>query len=366
MEKIITNPSPPIVASTQVFLGAQSNPLLAPRGVFLVKNKLLVADTGQNRLFIWNNLPSSTYQEPDLVLGQVDAAGTGRNAHGSASAATLLYPSGLWSDGEQLIIADAWNHRVLVWNTFPTKNGQAADIVLGQQDFESNQPNVVGIGHDPTAQSLNWPYGVYSNGEQLWIADTGNRRVLFFNKIPSESFQAADGVIGKADFNDRDYDPNSPIWPYSVKIGPRGEIAIADTQYYRILLWSDWKKALSAPADRIIGQAQFADNGQNQFGWFPEANTLNWCYDTCFYNEGIWVADTGNSRVLWFDQIPSTNNAKAIDLLGQESFQKGIENRNSIHSTEESLYWPFHLCIENKTMVIADTGNHRIIIHHLI
>ena len=366
MEEIVLNPDTSLVDKTQIFLGAESNPLLAPRGVFLVKNKLLVADTGQNRLFVWNSLPESSFQEPDIVLGQINPEDTGRNAYGSASASTLLYPSGLWSDGEKLIIADAWNHRVLIWNTFPEKNGQPADVVLGQPDFINNQPNIKGIGQTPTAQSLNWPYGVYSDGTHLWIADTGNRRVLFFKNIPSKSFQAADEVIGKADFNDRDYDHNNPIWPYSVKIGPKGQMAIADTQYYRILLWNDWEKAFSEPADRIIGQASFTDNGQNQFGWFPEANTLNWCYDTCFYQDGIWVADTGNSRVLWFDQIPDTNNAPAKDLLGQENFQKGIENRNSIHSTEESLYWPFHLCIENKTMVIADTGNHRIIIHHLI
>jgi hypothetical protein len=366
MEEIVSNPASPMVDHTQIFLGAESNPLLAPRGVFLINNKLLVADTGQNRLFIWNDLPSASYQEPDLVLGQVSPEDTGRNALGSVSASTLLYPSGIWSDGEKLIIADAWNHRVLIWNTFPTKNGQSADIVIGQQDFASNQPNVQGVGHTPTAQSLYWPYGVYSNGEALWIADTGNRRVLFFKVIPTESFQMADGIIGKADFNDRDYDPKHPIWPYSVKIGPKGQMAITDTQYYRVLLWDNWGKAFSEPANQIIGQANFEDNGQNQFGWFPEAHTLNWCYDTCFYEEGIWVADTGNSRVLWFDQLPPTNNAPANNVLGQENFQKGVENRNSIHATEESLYWPFHLCIENKIMVIADTGNHRVIIHHLI
>ncbi|HHH50217.1 MAG TPA: hypothetical protein ENK52_04485, partial [Saprospiraceae bacterium] len=117
-----------ITTSTQVFKGDEDSPLLAPRGVFLVKNKLFVADTAQNRLFIWNNLPTTTFQKPDVVLGQIDKDATGRNAKGKVNASSLFYPSGIWSDGEKLMIADAWNHRVMIWLKLPTKDGQAADV----------------------------------------------------------------------------------------------------------------------------------------------------------------------------------------------------------------------------------------------
>ena len=357
---------PELVRSTHLFLGAKDNPLLAPRGVCLSQNRLIVADTGQNRIFIWNSLPTETYQEPDLVLGQAESHETGRNASGAVSASSLMYPSGIWSDGQRLIVADAWNHRVLIWSTFPTHNGQAADVVLGQPGFEQNDPNIEGLSRPPSAQSLYWPYGVYSDGQRLWIADTGNRRVLFFKDIPIKSFTAADQVIGKPNFDERDYDHNDAIWPYSVKISKNGAMAITDTQYYRVLLWKNWENALNKPADFIIGQSDFEQNGQNQFGWFPKSNTLNWCYDSCFYEDGIWVADTGNSRILWFDQFPTSNNAAAQNVLGQDNFETGSENKNTIKSTEGSLYWPFHISIAQKTMVIADTGNHRIVINRLI
>ncbi|MEO7523220.1 MAG: hypothetical protein ABIT58_03960 [Ferruginibacter sp.] len=55
------------------------------------------------------------------MLGQLLSTDTERNSGGEASAATLLYPSGVWSDGIKLIVADAWNHRVLIWNSFPKK-----------------------------------------------------------------------------------------------------------------------------------------------------------------------------------------------------------------------------------------------------
>ncbi len=352
--------------TNRIFLGGKDNPLLAPRGVHLAGGRLLVSDTGQNRVFLWNRLPTRSHQEPDIVLGQVEKDDTGRNAGGSVSARTLMYPSGLWSDGQRVIVADAWNHRVLIWNHWPTRNGQPADVVIGQSDFTRNEPNVAGIGSAPTARSLNWPYGVTSDGERLLIADTGNRRVLVYDRIPTENHQAADAVIGKQSFSDRDYDHTQPIWPYSVKLGPRGEVAIADTQYYRVWLFPALEEALHPrPRPVLIGQATLEDNGQNQFRWFPEANTLNWCYDACFYREGLYVADTGNSRVLWFDRVPTDNNAAATTVLGQASFQIGTENRNSIHATPESLYWPFHLDIADGWLAIADTGNHRILLHPL-
>lgn len=354
-----------ITQDQQIFKGAENNPFLAPRGVFLRNNMLFVSDTGQNRVFIWKTLPKGIYQEADIVLGQSLKSETGRNAQGNVQASTLQYPSGIWSDGRKLILADAWNHRVLIWNDLPTQDGQAADLVLGQPDFESNQPNVLGIRQPPSAQSLYWCYGVFSDGKSLWVADTGNRRVLYFEEIPQESFAKADAVIGQSDFGERDYEPQQAVWPYSVKINEQGQIAIVDTQYYRVLIWNTWQDALTRKADAIIGQPDFEANGQNQFALFPDAHTLSWCYDVCFYKKGIFVSDTGNSRVLGFAQVPLTNNHLADYLIGQKNFQTGSENPETVQSTENSLYWPFALSIENDLMAIADTGNHRIILKHL-
>jgi len=365
MSDSTTSELPLLLNSTRIFKGSKKSPLLAPRGVFLKNNHLFVADTAQNRLFIWHALPDQDFFEPDVVLGQPEKADTGRNAGGGTSASTLFYPSGIWSDGNLLLVADAWNHRVLIWHQLPTEDGQPADVVVGQPDFQSSEPNVDGISAPPSAQSLHWPYGVWSDGKHLWIADTGNRRVLYYEKIPTTNYAQADQVLGKPNFTERDYDHTDPIWPYSVKIGPNGALAMTDTQYYRVLLWHDWTKAFDHKADCIIGQANFEGNGQNQFGWFPDANTLNWCYDTCFYQDGLFVADTGNSRILWFEQLPDQHNAAADNLIGQKDFKTGSENKDTIWSTEESLYWPFQVCIEDQTMVIADTGNHRIIINQL-
>lgn len=347
------------------FKGPIDTPFLAPRGVCLAAGKLFVSDTGRNRVFIWHKIPTAEGANPDVVLGQLDTDGTGRNAGGAVSAHTLQYPSGIWSDGQKLVVADAWNHRVLIWHQLPTTDGQPADVVLGQPNFEQNKPNVTGIGAAPSARSLYWPYGVWSDGKHLWVADTGNRRVLFFEQIPTTHQAAATAVIGKPSFDTRDYEPADAVWPYAVKIGPHGQLAITDTQYYRVLLWAHWQDALSKPADLMLGQPDLASNGQNQYGLFPQAHTLSWCYDSCFWAEGLLVADTGNSRILRFDQWPIHNAPAADGIFGKPNFTTGSENADTLFGTDKSLYWPFAISAYENTLAVADTGNHRIVFYPL-
>lgn len=345
------------------FMGEPGNPLLAPRGVFMHGNTLVVSDTGQNRVFIWNNFQGATHQKATVVLGQKENNDTERNSGLSVSAHSLQYPSGVWTDGNLLIVADAWNHRVLIWHQLPTQNGQVADVVVGQPDLHSNQPNVKGIGKSPTAHTLYWPYGVWSDGQSLWIADTGNRRVLYYKTLPQAHNAAADAVIGQANFEEKDYDSNHAVWPYSVKLNAQGALAIADTQYYRVLLWHQWQQAFTQPAQVILGQPDITANGQNQFGLKPAAHTLNWCYDSCFFETGIAVADTGNSRILQWNNIPLANNTAADHLLGQTRFDINGESSLSMQTQlTNEMYWPFAINTCGESLLIADTGNHRILI----
>lgn len=349
-----------------IFGGEKDNPLLAPRGVCLHTNTLAVSDTAQNRVFVWKNLSGDLNQQADVILGQTDVHAKDRNGGGRVNGSSLLYPSGIWTDGNRLMVADAWNHRVLIWNSMPTSLAQAADLVIGQPDFEQNQPNVLGLGKAPSANSLYWPYGLCSDGVRLWIADTGNRRVLFFREIPTTNYAAADEVIGQMNFEERDYDPKNAIWPYSVKVSPDGKLSITDTQYYRVLLWDDWAQAFTRSADVVVGQPDADSNGQNQYHLSPKANTLNWCYDSAFLGERLVVADSGNSRILLWDQVPEANDAAANHLIGQAHFSvNGESSLSRNNNLENEIYWPFGMSADGDRLAVADTGNHRIIIYEL-
>lgn len=354
-----------LLSKSFLFYGSPDSPFLAPRGVWMTHDALFVSDTGQNRVFIWRSRPDSPRVAPDVVLGQETADQTHRNAGKEVHAGSLQYPSGIWSDGKRLMVADAWNHRVLIWNQLPTRHGQPADLILGQPDERANEPNVAGVSAAPSAQSMYWPYGLHSDGSQLWVADTGNRRVLYYRQIPTHSYAPADAVIGQPGFDSRDYDPRFPVWPYSVRVSAAGELAITDTQYFRVMLWRQWEDALHKSPHALIGQPSLDSNGQNQYQLKPSARTLNWCYDAFFYQHGLWVADTGNSRLLRFDEFPTKHNPPAQGLIGHKDFETGSENVDTIMGTENSLYWPFSICIYANSIVIADTGNHRLIFNNL-
>ena len=89
------------------------------------------------------------------------------------------------------------NNRVLIWNTFPTTNGQAADVVLGPAGLHlpDRRPT--------TSSRMSSPTGVSSTGKQLFVADTSNSRVLVWNTCPTANGQPADVVLGQPDFTSR-------------------------------------------------------------------------------------------------------------------------------------------------------------------
>jgi uncharacterized protein (DUF736 family) len=171
--------------------------------------KLVVGDSNNNRVLIWNKIPTTNGQPPDLVLGQNNPStcvknNDGTGVSGAPSAANFRYPAGVWTNGTKLVVADGANNRVLIWKKFPHSNFQPADIVLGQLDFTTNAKNndgMGGVGVNPSQASLNFPYYLNSNGSQLFVADNENNRVLVWNNFPGANFKTADVVLGQPSFN---------------------------------------------------------------------------------------------------------------------------------------------------------------------
>jgi hypothetical protein len=165
-------------------------------GVALAAGKLIVPDYQHHRVLIWSSVPTTNGAPADLVLGQTSFTACAANAGTTVGAATMTYPSGVWSDGTRLAVADYGNHRVLFWRTFPTANGQPADFVLGQAGLGSAVLPVTA-----TSSNTHTPISVASNGTQLAIADRLFNRVLVWNTFPAASGAAADVVLGQATFD---------------------------------------------------------------------------------------------------------------------------------------------------------------------
>lgn len=163
-----------------------------PAGMASDGERLLLADTWNNRVLIWNSLPVGN-ESPDVVLGQ-ENFDTSESGIGSDK---LNWPIGVATDGERVVVADTYNYRVLIWNEFPTENGQPADLVLGAADFTSRGD---GAPWSPPYEDwerdyIVWPWAVWTDGQRLVVTSTATSSVLIWNSFPTENDQPADVIL---------------------------------------------------------------------------------------------------------------------------------------------------------------------------
>ena len=163
--------------------------IIEPGGMAVASGHLFVTDQASHRVLIWNSIPTANGEPADVVLGQANFT----DFASGLSDSKFFRPLGIWSDGVRVAVTDRLNNRVLIWNTLPTANGAPADLVIGQPDFTSNS---AGRG----AQGLSNPLGVHSGALQLFVADSSNHRVLVYNNFPTGNQPSADVVIGQSTF----------------------------------------------------------------------------------------------------------------------------------------------------------------------
>jgi len=207
---------------TSVAPGLSETALRGPNGVFLDDNDgLWVADTGNNRILYFGPVTQNG-QAAKLVLGQPNFTTdqqSNRFPEYVSKADTMLAPTSVWVAAGKVFVADLGLSRVLIWNSIPSRNGQPADVVLGQPDFTFPEfksggtpathvlcePNGTDKDGKPTypdrcAATLDMPRAVLSDGRRLFVADSGNDRVLIWNEIPARNGVPADIVIGQLNF----------------------------------------------------------------------------------------------------------------------------------------------------------------------
>jgi sugar lactone lactonase YvrE len=171
--------------------GLSKNSLCKPFGVALdTSGNLYVSDSSNNRVLEYNTPLSNT--SADQVFGQGGSFSS--DLCESLSAHSLCTPYGITLDaGGNLYVADEGNNRVLEYNR-PFNTNPAAATVFGQSgSFTSNAC----LPGEPTSSSLCKPYGVaVDSGDNVYIADYGNNRVLWY-QTPLSSGTVADRVIGQ-------------------------------------------------------------------------------------------------------------------------------------------------------------------------
>ncbi|MDP3856423.1 MAG: NHL repeat-containing protein [Stagnimonas sp.] len=293
-------------ASTSAPSPAAANRLALPSKAAVGGGQLAVADSGNNRVLIWNSLPASAVAA-NVVLGQADFSGDDPGL----SASQFNNPTSVAIANGKLVVVDQGNNRVLVWNSIPTANNTPADVVIGQSGFTSNDS-------DDEDSGLNKPTDAWTDGFRLLIADTSNNRVLYYSQVPRSSGAAATYVIGQTDFSRTVAGVSQSSLNAPTGVASDGtRIYIADASNNRVVKLSSFPIANGSSFNAVYGQdsdsySARAANDTDQDGvagttndngsvdTAPDQNTLSTPTGVSIANGVLYITDRNNHRVLEF------------------------------------------------------------------
>jgi uncharacterized protein (TIGR03437 family) len=370
------SPAPPAVSPFQL---AQ-----APGGLFAIGNGIGVADTNDNRILVFPPVeqwtPNTTFQAATEVAGQTTLfSGSVNQGLPVPNAETLAEPNAAAFFNSELYVADSGNNRVVVLPQSGNSFGPATRV-LGQDAMNLNSPNLV-EGREFDFESLTSAgvdagiaIDMTSSPPHLYVADTYNNRILGYSDLRKISTGAkADIVIGQPDFqrtlvNYPSNDPNAAnasglATPVGLAVDSQGNLYVADTGNSRVLRFP-------APfANYTPGTPEQADLVLGQAGFTdarvtdPTNRTMASPYGLVFtYAGGLMVSDISLNRVLYFSVLPQ-NLTSGMAATGV--LGQPDFNSSGSGSGPGQLNAPHHISIDtDDRLYIADTGNSRVAIYN--
>ncbi len=316
---------------------------------------LAVADSGNNRVLIWNTPPKDSTTGPDIVLGQPNLTTAAANQPNATPSSTGMdHPTAvIISSKGQVVVVDKSNNRVLIWNTVPTTSNVPADLELGQVAtdssgtttctantgtagycFTTNVPNIDQFNGITNILAMRQPSDAWTDGSNLLVSDTGNNRVLYWAGVPNNMNKLPDNLLGATQFGSYNPAGGSGSQAFNAPWGVASDgtsVFVGDSGNNRVL---EFQSYITTPkngtaATVVFGQQDFTHITQND----PDQNgavadqrndpaTSGVNAGTMFSPQGLYVnasynvllvSDSANSRVMRFPIIgtssagPNTN-----------------------------------------------------------
>jgi hypothetical protein len=311
-----------------------------------------VADYGNNRVLHFPaTIGTGAGPAADHVYGQPDF--TSNATHNGV--AGLNYPHGVAVDPKGgLYISDTFNNRILHYSLLSTN----ADRVYGQPDFVTTRSNSWGLN----ARSLSQPQGLADDSTGLYVADSANNRVLHYpmgSMIADRVYGQGTPGNSQANFtsNGRGNGATGLDNPRDVAVDSTG-LYVADSGNHRVVhfILGD------AVADRVYGQPDFAATSvwANQGLASPTAATLNKPTQVALDSTGgLYVADRNNNRVVYYPPYSQTgaNGPEAVRVFGQMGFAT-----SSSSTTASSFHGPGGVAVDTSGNVfVLDIFNQRVL-----
>jgi uncharacterized protein (TIGR03437 family) len=308
---------------------------------------------------VYGQLSPSAYR----VLGQLDFRMDGVNmvqgVEFSAPAAVALDARG---GQTHIYIADFGNSRVLVWADVASYQlGDAPALVLGQPGPQYSNPLGIGVKGFAGLTAL----AVDPATGNLYVADTGNNRVLrFASPFANLNRAEPDAVYGQPGFSTRSAATTRDglNGPRGIAFDGSGNLWIADTGNHRVVRYpASLLNSASPTADMVVGQSDFSTGAANAGGAVSAAG-LDTPVGLVFDAENnLYIADFNNTRVLRFRKPdPATPNPSATAVWGQNNFaSRGVPQQ----ATASSLGGPAGIAVDaNGNLYVAVPRDNRVLV----
>ena len=351
-------------------------------------NRPIVVDSGYNRVLVYDtfdNWPAETMAvispTAQSVIGQTSFSMiSGNEGFKFPNQSTLLTPFDAAASANELYIVDTNNNRVLNY-PFPSGGPSlSASRVLGQVNFNLFSPNFVeGRGFSLSTSGLNGSIIIDRNANppHLYVADTANNRILGFNDFNNaKTGDSADIVIGQSNFfstafNNVSNDPAAANQaglnhPTALALDTAGNLYVADTGNSRVLRFP---RPFSQPG--ASNQSADLVLGQANFNSVVSSatnRTMQTPTGVAVLSDGsILASDAALNRVLFFQQ-PLASGMIATKVLGQTDFNSPSNNSGGTTLPSPSRFSaPRQIAVDPQDRVyVCDTGNSRIAIFDTI
>ncbi len=250
--------------------------------------RMLITDRGNNRVLVYDRIPTENGASADFVLGQSDFDSNGAGI----SPANFNQPYAAFCLQDRLLVVDRNNNRVVVFSQPPRTSGIAADFAIGQPDLVSNTP---GCGD----RSLQQPYEAQVANGQLLISDGGNSRILVYDDVPGAAGARATAVLGQPSLTECRKNcgglPTAKSLSLPTSLAWRdGVLAASDSLNHRILFYRAPFKT-SMAAQHVLGQitmttAKLFDP--------PESHSVGAAQGLIFDGNFLWIGDYLNRRLV--------------------------------------------------------------------
>ena len=333
----------PDFTTTTVNFSATATTVRNPTGIASDGVHLVIADTDDNRVLIWNSIPNTNDQPADVVVGQPNFTSTAPSP-GTPSATNMRGPQGVWIQNGKLYVADTINNRILIYNKIPTTNGAAADVVLGQSSFNAFVSPDISTPPPATASSMLDPVSVTSDGTRLFVSDLGNNRVLVWNSIPTANGTPANFALGQPDLTSST--ANNAYTFVSTSSSANCTNTITNTVY-------PGSGCVEKPV--LCPTVTGTDSSGN-----PTYDNI--CYATISFprfalstGTQLFIADGGNDRLLVYNTMPTQSGATADFVIGQIG-----GDVDQATNAADSMSTPMSLAWDGVNLYVADVYNLRV------